>query len=70
MKLNNRHIKRFEQFILNPKTPTEKIEIVPKNRNPLEPDADEDEPVGTPEEEKDLVDEFIEYFERQKLNLK
>ena len=65
MKLVKRHIKKFEQFILNPKDPNREA----AKRKQIEPDSEEDleiQDIIDNEDGKDIVDEIIEHFEKQK----
>ena len=69
MKLKSHLIKKFEQFIQNPKDPNEeKLKTKEIKKKPTKPELTQDEEDGTPDKsddtEKNLIDELNEYFKK------
>ena len=63
MKLINRHIKKFEQFIQNSKDPNEEEKKELKKKKLSEPVPED--PEETDPEEENILDEIKEYFSKK-----
>ena len=77
MKLKPKYVQTFEQFLLKSEDPNEtKAKQNKSNRFSKQSEIDEVEPIEeeTPElksdEEEDVFDEMVRYFEKQKIKTK